>query len=100
MAEENRGRGYCPTYGEGNGSRQLDVAITMVNIETPENKIPLMPKHSKEAEKPYWRQWCNEIKKKRIHVYAVLLFLIVAAALSILFLVLFGEGIFKSLFNK
>lgn len=98
MAEENRGRGYCPTYGEGNSSRQLDVAITMVNIETPENKIPLMPTHSNEAEKPHWRQWCNEIKKKRI--YAVLLFLIVAAALSILFLVLFGEGIFKSLFNK
>lgn len=39
MAEENRGRGYCPTYGEGNGSRQLDVAITMVNIETAENKV-------------------------------------------------------------
>lgn len=98
MAEENRGRGYCPTYGEGNGSRQLDVAITMVNIETAENKIPLMPKHSNEAEKPHWRKRCNEIKKKRI--YAVPLFLIVAAALSILFLVLFGEGIFKSLFNK
>lgn len=98
MAEENRGRGYCPTYGEGNDSRQLDVAITMVNKETPENKIPLMPKHSNEAEKPHWRKWCNEIKKKRI--YAVPLFLIVAAALSILFLVLFGEGIFKSLFNK
>lgn len=39
MAEEKRGRGYCPTYGEGNDSRQLDVAITMVNIETPENKV-------------------------------------------------------------
>lgn len=39
MAEENRGRGYCPTYGEGNDSRQLDVAITMVNKETPENKV-------------------------------------------------------------
>lgn len=39
MAEENRGRGYCPTYGEGNDSRQLDVAITMVNIETAENKV-------------------------------------------------------------
>lgn len=39
MAEENRRREYCPTYGESNGSRQLDVAITMENIGTTEDEV-------------------------------------------------------------
>lgn len=39
MAEENRRREYCPTYGKGNNSCQLDVAITMENIGTTEDEV-------------------------------------------------------------
>lgn len=39
MAEENKGRGYCPTNGEDNDSRQSDVAITMENGGTTESEV-------------------------------------------------------------
>lgn len=101
MAEENRGRGYCPTYGEGNGSRQLDVAITMVNIETAENKksIVMSPKYN-EAEKADMMQRCNDIRKSCTFGFMVLLILMAVTVLSILCTILFGEDIYKSLFSK
>lgn len=39
MAEKNKGRGYCPTYGEDNDNRQSDVAILMENGGTTESEV-------------------------------------------------------------
>lgn len=39
MAEENKGRGYCPTYGEDNDSLLSDVAIPMENGGTTESEV-------------------------------------------------------------